>query len=78
MPTARINDVELYYETAGEGSAVLLIHGLGQACGIGNTRWEKWHDRIGSLLSMYGDTGVRAGLLARTAWLNSPKMRSHC
>lgn len=29
MPTIRLPDIELYYEEAGEGSPLLLIHGLG-------------------------------------------------
>lgn len=28
MPTIQVNNVELYYETAGEGQPILLIHGL--------------------------------------------------
>ena len=31
MPSLRANDVELYYETAGGGPPVLLIHGLGSS-----------------------------------------------
>jgi len=31
MPTARVNDIELYYETAGEGEPLLLLHGLGSS-----------------------------------------------
>ena len=42
MPTARINDVELYYETAGEGSTVLLIHGLGSSV-------RDWEFQVGEM-----------------------------
>ncbi|HWZ30489.1 MAG TPA: alpha/beta hydrolase [Bryobacteraceae bacterium] len=31
MATVRINDVDLYYESAGEGAPVLLLHGLGSS-----------------------------------------------
>ena len=31
MPIIRVNDVDLYYETRGEGEPVLLIHGLGSS-----------------------------------------------
>jgi 3-oxoadipate enol-lactonase len=31
MPTIRVNDVDLYYETRGAGEPVLLIHGLGSS-----------------------------------------------
>jgi pimeloyl-ACP methyl ester carboxylesterase len=31
MPVCRIQDVDLYYETAGEGPPVLLLHGLGSS-----------------------------------------------
>ena len=29
MPTLRHNGIDLYYETAGQGEALLLLHGLG-------------------------------------------------
>jgi 3-oxoadipate enol-lactonase len=32
VPTIRVNDVDLYYELVGEGSPILLIHGLGGTC----------------------------------------------
>jgi len=31
MPTACLNGIEVYYETAGEGQPVLLLHGLGSS-----------------------------------------------
>jgi 3-oxoadipate enol-lactonase len=31
MPKVRINDIDLYYESTGEGQPVLLIHGLGSS-----------------------------------------------
>jgi pimeloyl-ACP methyl ester carboxylesterase len=31
MPVCRIQDVDLYYETAGDGPPVLLLHGLGSS-----------------------------------------------
>ena len=31
MPTLRIRDVDLYYETLGEGEPLLLVHGLGSS-----------------------------------------------
>ncbi len=31
MPKIRVNNVELYYETAGEGEPLLLLHGLGSS-----------------------------------------------
>src|SRR5580693_1022702 len=31
MPTARVNGIEVYYEQAGEGPPVLLLHGLGSS-----------------------------------------------
>src|SRR5579871_4641348 len=31
MPTLRINDAELYFEVAGSGEPVLLLHGLGSS-----------------------------------------------
>ena len=31
MPTAAVNGIEVYYEQAGEGRAVLLLHGLGSS-----------------------------------------------
>lgn len=37
MPKLHIRDIDLYYETAGQGQSILLIHGLGSS-----TRdWEK-------------------------------------
>jgi len=29
MPKAKINDIELYYETHGEGPAIVFAHGAG-------------------------------------------------
>jgi pimeloyl-ACP methyl ester carboxylesterase len=37
MPKLRINDIDLYYESAGEGQPILFIHGLGSS----NQDWEK-------------------------------------
>jgi 3-oxoadipate enol-lactonase len=34
MPTAKINDVEIYYETVGEGRPLLLIAGLGSGVSL--------------------------------------------
>lgn len=31
MPRQRVNDIDLYYETAGQGQPVLFIHGLGSS-----------------------------------------------
>ncbi len=31
MPRARVNDIDLYYEIAGQGQPVLFIHGLGSS-----------------------------------------------
>jgi len=31
MATVRVNDIDLYYESAGEGAPVLLLHGLGSS-----------------------------------------------
>ncbi|HEY46221.1 MAG: 3-oxoadipate enol-lactonase [Anaerolineae bacterium SM23_ 63] len=31
MPKIHVNDIDLYYETAGQGQPVLLIHGLGSS-----------------------------------------------
>ena len=32
MPTLRSNGIDLYYETAGQGEPLLLLHGLGSRC----------------------------------------------
>ena len=29
MPTQRANGIDIYYETAGQGEPLLLLHGLG-------------------------------------------------
>src|SRR5260370_26753059 len=31
MPTVRVNDIDLYYEAAGAGSPLMLLHGLGSS-----------------------------------------------
>jgi len=31
VPTLHVNDIELYYETVGEGTPLLLLHGLGSS-----------------------------------------------
>ena len=36
MPKMRVNDIELYYEVAGEGEPVLFLHGLGSS----STAWQ--------------------------------------
>ncbi len=33
MPVCRVKDLDLYYETAGEGAPLLLLHGLGSSAG---------------------------------------------
>lgn len=42
MPLARINDVSLYYEIAGRGSPLVLVHGF--ACGI-----RSWDPQVRAL-----------------------------
>jgi pimeloyl-ACP methyl ester carboxylesterase len=37
MPTVHVDGVDLYYETAGDGDALLLIHALGSSC----RDWER-------------------------------------
>ena len=32
MPMVRVDGIDLYYETAGDGAALLLIHALGSSC----------------------------------------------
>jgi pimeloyl-ACP methyl ester carboxylesterase len=46
MPTRRINGIDLYYETAGEGPPVLLIHGLGSST-------RDWDHQIPELAGSY-------------------------
>ena len=36
MPTIHINDIDMYYESRGEGESLLLIHGLGSS----TRNWE--------------------------------------
>jgi len=42
MPKVRVNDIELYYETAGEGEPLLLLHGLGSSV-------RDWEYQIGEM-----------------------------
>jgi 3-oxoadipate enol-lactonase len=46
VPTIRVNDIDLYYETAGEGPPVLLIHGLGSST-------RDWEYQVGELARGY-------------------------
>jgi 3-oxoadipate enol-lactonase len=46
VPTFRANDVELYYETEGEGPPVLLLHGLGSSA-------RDWDQQIPELARSY-------------------------
>src|SRR5690349_844449 len=46
MPTLRINDVDLYYESHGAGEPVLLIHGLG-------SRTLGWEPQVAALAARY-------------------------
>jgi 3-oxoadipate enol-lactonase len=42
MPKVRVNDIELYYETEGEGEPLLLLHGLGSSV-------LDWENQIGEM-----------------------------
>src|SRR2546430_10313597 len=42
MPTARVNGVSLYYEVAGRGAPLVLVHGF--ACGI-----RSWDPQVRAL-----------------------------
>jgi len=46
MPTIHVNDVDLYYETHGQGEPVLLIHGLGSST-------ADWEPQIAALASRF-------------------------
>ena len=46
MPILRANDADLYYEEAGRGEAVLLLHGLGSSS-------ADWEPQIDALASLY-------------------------
>ena len=46
MPKIQVNNIELYYETAGEGEPVLLIHGLGSSV-------RDWENQIGDMARSY-------------------------
>ena len=69
MPVADINSISIHYETAGEGSPVLLIHGLGSS-----TRdWERQVDALASSHKVDGRTPKRSWrFLARPASFPSP------
>lgn len=41
MPKIQVNDVELYYEEHGEGTPVILIHGLAGDCSAWNAQIER-------------------------------------
>lgn len=45
MPTIAPNGVELYYEDAGDGPAILLTHGFCSSAGAWKTQVEALHDR---------------------------------
>jgi pimeloyl-ACP methyl ester carboxylesterase len=38
MPLAAVNDIQLYYESEGEGPAVVFLHGAGATTSRGGTR----------------------------------------
>ena len=46
MPTTRVNGVELYYETHGDGPPVLLIHGLGSST-------RDWEPQVAALATRF-------------------------
>lgn len=46
MPKAHVNDIDLYYEIAGQGSPVLLIHGLGSSA-------RDWENQIPVFSTLY-------------------------
>ena len=46
MPKIRVNDVEIYYETAGAGETLLLIHGLGSSA-------QDWERQVGEMARRY-------------------------
>ena len=46
MPKLQVEDIELYYETAGEGPPVLLLHGLGSSV-------RDWENQIPELSRSY-------------------------
>lgn len=67
MPTARIGDIDLYYQEAGAGPPLVLLHGLGSCA----DDWEfqlpefaKTHRVIAPELSGFGRTGARKGVLS--------------
>jgi pimeloyl-ACP methyl ester carboxylesterase len=45
MPTARVNDVTLYYESMGEGEPLFFIHGLGSSTRDWEPQFEAFRDR---------------------------------
>jgi pimeloyl-ACP methyl ester carboxylesterase len=45
MPVARVNDIEMYYEVQGEGSALLLISGLNSDHGLFRLFVPRWAER---------------------------------
>lgn len=46
MPAQRVNGIEMVYETAGQGEALLLLHGLG-------SRSEDWQLQLPAFVSRY-------------------------
>ena len=49
MPTAKINDVAIYYETLGQGLPCLVMHG---GLGLDHTYLRPWLDPLGEFLQL--------------------------
>ena len=67
MPKLRIHDIDIYYEVTGQGTPLVLIHGLGSS-----TRdWERqvpvFSERYQVITSTSAATGNRTSFLALTA-----------
>jgi pimeloyl-ACP methyl ester carboxylesterase len=66
MPTLRTNDAELFYEEAGSGEPVLLLHGLGSST-------LDWAPQIEALKGSYRVIAMDARGSGRSASHSSPR-----